>query len=67
MARRLRAALEDLEAIAPAQRVAPLTEQLELLDAAVRRAFDDPPRASVMGEDVDQRDRESTSAVARAR
>ena len=41
VARRLRAALEDLKAIAPPARQAPLDRQLELLEAAVKRQFDD--------------------------
>jgi uncharacterized membrane protein len=41
VARRLRAALEDLRTVAPADRRPPLERQLELLDDAVRRAFAD--------------------------
>jgi uncharacterized membrane protein len=41
VARRLRAALEDLKAIAPADRHAILEHQLALLEAAVHRSFDD--------------------------
>jgi uncharacterized membrane protein len=41
VARRLRAALEDLLAVAPPERRQPLEHQLRLLDAGVRRAFDD--------------------------
>jgi uncharacterized membrane protein len=41
IARRLRAALEDLRAVAPPARRPPLDRQLELLDRAVRRAYDD--------------------------
>jgi uncharacterized membrane protein len=40
VARRLRAALEDLRTVAPADRHPPLDRQLELLDEAVREAFD---------------------------
>lgn len=39
--RRLRSALRDLAAIAPPDRRPPLQTQLELLDAAVRRHFED--------------------------
>lgn len=41
VARRLRAALEDLQAAAPPERQAPLDRQLELLDDAVGRAYAD--------------------------
>jgi uncharacterized membrane protein len=41
VARRLRAALEDLKQVAPPERQAPLDRQLALLDSAVRRGFDD--------------------------
>ena len=41
VARRLRAALEDLSTLAPPERRQPLDRQLELLDRAVRRAYDD--------------------------
>jgi uncharacterized membrane protein len=41
IARRLRAALTDLAAVAPPERRPPLEAQLELLDAAVRRRLDD--------------------------
>jgi len=41
VARRLRAALEDLTKVAPPERRPPLDRQLELLDEAVRRAYDD--------------------------
>src|SRR4051794_16237593 len=41
VARRLRAALEDLKTVAPPERRPPLDRQLEMLDDAVRRAFDD--------------------------
>jgi uncharacterized membrane protein len=41
VARRLRAALEDLRTVAPPERQPPLERQLELLDAAVRRAYAD--------------------------
>jgi uncharacterized membrane protein len=41
VARRLRAALEDLRTVAPPERRPPLDRQLELLDEAVRRAYDD--------------------------
>jgi uncharacterized membrane protein len=41
VARRLRAALEDLRTVAPPERRPPLDRQLKLLDNAVRRAFDD--------------------------
>jgi uncharacterized membrane protein len=41
VARRLRAALDDLGTVAPPERRPPLDRQLELLDAAVRRAYDD--------------------------
>ena len=41
VSRRLRAALEDLRSIAPADRVDVLDEQLELLAAATERAMDD--------------------------
>jgi uncharacterized membrane protein len=41
IARRLRAALEDLSTVAWPERRPPLDHQLELLDQAVRRAYDD--------------------------
>ena len=41
VARRLRAALEDLRTVAPPERRPPLDRQLKLLDDAVRRAFAD--------------------------
>jgi uncharacterized membrane protein len=41
VARRLRAALEDLRTMAPPERRPPLDRQLKLLDNAVRRAFAD--------------------------
>jgi uncharacterized membrane protein len=41
VARRLCAALEDLSAVAPPERRPPLDRQLKLLEAAVRRSFDD--------------------------
>ncbi len=41
VARRLRAALEDLRTVAPPERRPPLDRQLKLLDQAVRRAYDD--------------------------
>ena len=41
VSRRLRAALDDLRAIAPADRLDVLDEQLELLAAATERAMDD--------------------------
>jgi uncharacterized membrane protein len=41
VARRLRAALEDLTAVAPPARRPPLDRQLELLEDGVRRAYDD--------------------------
>jgi hypothetical protein len=41
VARRLRAALEDLQTVAPPERQPPLDRQLELLEAAVRRAYSD--------------------------
>jgi uncharacterized membrane protein len=41
VARRLRAALEDLRAVAPPERHPPLDCQLQLLGAAVRRAYAD--------------------------
>jgi uncharacterized membrane protein len=40
VARRLRAALEDLRTVAPPERRPPLDRQLKLLDEAVRRAYD---------------------------
>jgi uncharacterized membrane protein len=43
IARRLRAALEDLAAIVEPGRRAAVDEQLELLDRAVRRHFEDEP------------------------
>jgi uncharacterized membrane protein len=46
VARRLRAALEDLKTVASPERQAPLDRQLKLLDDAVRRSYDD-------GADVD--------------
>jgi uncharacterized membrane protein len=42
VARRLRAALEDIRTIAPQQRWPALDRQLELLTAAVKRAYEDP-------------------------
>jgi uncharacterized membrane protein len=49
VARRLRAALEDLLAVAPPERRAPVEEQLALLDRAVERAFpDDAQRRSAL-------------------
>ncbi|MEA2472594.1 MAG: hypothetical protein QOE06_509 [Thermoleophilaceae bacterium] len=41
VARRLRAALEDLHNVVPAQRRPPLESQLALLESAVRRAYED--------------------------
>ena len=41
VARRLRAALEDLKTVASPERRPPLDRQLTLLDEAVRRAYDD--------------------------
>jgi uncharacterized membrane protein len=41
VARRLRAALEDLTTVATPERRPPLDRQLELLEAGVRRAYDD--------------------------
>jgi uncharacterized membrane protein len=41
VARRLRAALDDLRTVAPPERRPPLDRQLKLLDEAVRRAYDD--------------------------
>jgi uncharacterized membrane protein len=41
VARRLRAALEDLRTVGPPERRPPLDRQLELLDRAVRRSYDD--------------------------
>ena len=41
VARRLRAALEDLKTVASPERRPPLDRQLKLLDEAVRRAYDD--------------------------
>jgi uncharacterized membrane protein len=41
VARRLRAALDDLIAFVPADRRSPLERQRELLEAGVRRAYDD--------------------------
>jgi uncharacterized membrane protein len=41
VARRLRAALEDLRTVAPPERRPPLDRQLKLLDDGVRRAFED--------------------------
>jgi uncharacterized membrane protein len=41
IARRLRAVLEDLKTVAPHERQVALDEQRELLDAAVRRAYDE--------------------------
>jgi uncharacterized membrane protein len=42
VARRLRAALDDLMAVAPAERQPVLERQKELLDGAVQRQFDEP-------------------------
>jgi uncharacterized membrane protein len=41
VARRLRAALEDLRTVGPPERRPPLDRQLQLLDRAVRRSYDD--------------------------
>jgi uncharacterized membrane protein len=41
VARRLRAALEDLKMVAPPERQPPLDRQLELLDDEVRQAYED--------------------------
>ena len=41
VARRLRAALEDLKTVASPERQPALDRQLDLLEAAVRRGFDD--------------------------
>jgi uncharacterized membrane protein len=41
VARRLRAALDDLRTVVSPERRPPLDRQLDLLDAAVRRAYDD--------------------------
>ena len=46
IARRLRAALEDLKTVAPAERQAALDRQLQLLSAAVRREYEDPADVS---------------------
>jgi uncharacterized membrane protein len=48
VARRLRSALEDLLAVSPADRQAPLQRQLELLNAGVWRAFDQDDDAEAM-------------------
>jgi uncharacterized membrane protein len=52
VARRMRATLLDLKSLAPAERQAPLDRQLELLDAAIRRAFEDEPdvQAALVGD-----------------
>jgi hypothetical protein len=42
VARRLRAALEDIRAIAPPDRWPALDRQVDLLTAAVKRAYGDP-------------------------
>jgi uncharacterized membrane protein len=47
IARRLRAALLDLKTVAPPERQAPLDEQLERLDAAVRLQYDDERDARI--------------------
>jgi uncharacterized membrane protein len=49
VARRLRAALHDLKAVAPPDRRRPLDDQLALLDRAVERAFDDRPDRDAAG------------------
>ena len=41
VARALRAALEDIQAVAPQERRAPLEREVELLDRAVQRAYED--------------------------
>jgi uncharacterized membrane protein len=52
VARRLRAALEDIHTVAAAERRPPIDHQLLLLDAAVRRSFDDEAdvRAALVGD-----------------
>ncbi|MEJ7602735.1 MAG: DUF2254 domain-containing protein [Kofleriaceae bacterium] len=52
IARRLRAALEDLRAMAPPDRVAPLDRQLELLEDAVKESFSGPEQAEASKPDV---------------
>jgi uncharacterized membrane protein len=41
VARRMRAALEDLKTVAPPERQEPLDRQLALLESAVRRSYED--------------------------
>jgi uncharacterized membrane protein len=48
VARRLRAGLEDLLSVVPADRHEPLHRQLRLLDAGVRRSFDNDDDAAAM-------------------
>src|SRR4051812_26284045 len=48
VARRLRAALEDLRTVASPERRPPLERQLKLLDEAVRRAYDDDVDAALV-------------------
>jgi uncharacterized membrane protein len=48
VSRRLRAALEDLLSVVPADRHEPLHRQLRLLDAGVRRSFDNDDDAAAM-------------------
>ena len=52
VARRLRAALEDMLTVAPPERRRPLEHQLHLLDVGVRRAFEDDAdvRAALVGD-----------------
>jgi uncharacterized membrane protein len=52
VARRLRAALEDLRAVAPSERRPPLDRQLDLLEAAVRRAYEDDDVAAALVPDM---------------
>jgi uncharacterized membrane protein len=41
VARALRAALEDIQAVAPQERLPPLKRELDLLDRAVQRSYED--------------------------
>jgi uncharacterized membrane protein len=77
VARRLRAALEDLKAVAPPERHAPLDRQLRLLEAAVHRSYQDEEdvHAALVGDsqgigsgvDVERGDEDGAPAPGQAR
>jgi uncharacterized membrane protein len=77
VARALRAALEDIQAVAPQERRPALERELELLDRAVQRSYDDDADTSVAlvadplgigsGSDVARRDGTKTHTSEPAR